>query len=865
MPSTPFFISDTSPLISYSPDGSWTGAYRAKGDGWDETFHTTSSSEAIISVNITASALNFHITSPSVDSDTCEIQYRLNGSDWSDGCTSSNTKYVTKGLPRGIHEIEMKGREGGKGLEFLGISGELPILNPGTAINQTIDNLSSLLTYTPSDQWTKMNTASDGLVEPYANYTFKTMYDNEGLNEFYGNSMAGTTVQDAKVDLRFQAEAVYVYGLSGPSGGSAEILLDGEIQNNINTLNPWEIHGSLLYAGGGFDPNITHTLSFVNTQQGGQLIIDYALLTISQKGKTSNLPFIAGISGGVSALLIIIGFIWWSITYKNRNKNKKRSNTKRQKAQYVFANGIGKDGFISKSSSINVLSPISGFSESISGSGRSLNPSDGEYIWGTGRPAGLDLNSNRTPNISQSQSQSQSQSNTRTQTQTQTQTHTRNAGLDHDSPPPFRSPPPDYPDYIPYYPPNTSSSAASPSASNVGSGKSAYYNKSPHRPEISADSSGWIHNASKTLSPSPSMKSRASPLIERMNPLSSARSNKPEYDDIALDNYSSYSRSEQRSIPITPPPIPSEYGDYTPTTSTTPYSKYTTSPSTASTDQSVAVQSIAKRGSKPPNVARLWPSRDAVPSAYQNSLATTIKTEPSLHRMNTTGGQSSIAPYPPGSSINLPSMQESIISPSAPESPMAGARAEGGLGRGASIKSSKSIGTMRSWFSGLIFAPPGSNSGLISSLPSVPSTPILPQAAARPDSGIFPLALNGSVGSIPLRSSPAGTPTQMVPGTATRSIFSSPLTARTMGSGYGYGYGYGGNQTPRSGNNSPFANLGNVNGMNTRPLPSRSTTDSSGYTYGSNEGNNMFIELNPNSPIGESRPGSEWTNGGKLY
>ncbi|WWC86893.1 uncharacterized protein L201_001772 [Kwoniella dendrophila CBS 6074] len=870
MPSTPFFVSDTSPLFKYTPENAWQAAYRADGNGWDETFHATFDGDATVGIKITASAFSFQTASTSAilegdekeeDSDLCETQYRINGSDWLDACSE---EYLKSDLPLGLHQIELKGKNG-QGVEFMGLQGEIPIHNIGSAINQTIDSGSSSFNYTSSSQWTKLSSTSNmqGSTEPYANFTLKSMYEGEGLNGFFSNSLAGTTVQGAKVDLTFQGEAIYLYGLSGPNCGLAQVSLDGEIQQDINMKNTWEIHGSLLYVGSGFNPNDTHTLSIVNNQQGEQLMIDFALLTVPQLEKKSMIPLIASISGGVGGLLVFIGLIWFC--FSRRKKRKIKKSRGQLQTKYAFADGIGgggKDGLMSSgkstyssvSSSINewrrppssLLSPITtnsspGQNASINGTSCALG-SNGEYIWGTGRPAGLDLSSARTPN---------STANTNTPATSRTGEPVIQ--------PPFRSPPPDYPDYIPYQAPQNVYSPSAPISSKstyrptvprsatapnpiTPTADSTSPNMVVSAASISHSTNEWIKTVSKARAVSPSSlhsaKSSTS-VIERMTKplnLTSTKMGKPEYDNIPLDNYT-YSNPNQR--PMTPPPIPSEYGDYTPTTAQTPYGRYIGSPTAI------------------------------MPEATE--------------RLKMNQNQS---------------ISDSNIELQAQDYPLGG----GGLQRGPSIRS---MSTMKSWLSNLIFAPPGTstmnnnnnnrvvNSNTLFSVPESPNINIPEAAAARPDSGIFPLSLNGSISHIPLpiRSSPtsmSSTPIQMVPGTATRSFFGSRNGSiiNSPGTSRSYGFGFTGTAiTPKSSTStSSYSNFIVTSGNGARPLPSRSNTESSfgnsyiyensNYVRGSNgivrerevQGNEMFIALNPNSPIvGDSRPGSEWTYGGRAY
>ncbi|WWC67963.1 uncharacterized protein I206_101882 [Kwoniella pini CBS 10737] len=873
MPSIPFYIPDTSPLFIYTPSNSWLGAYRPEGDGWDQTFHTTASGDAIVGINVTASSIRFQLSSSSTtsslsskrdESTSCSIEYRINGSDWSDACLPTNNKYLRTDLPFGIHLIELKGKND-NGMEFMGIQGELPIYNTGSAINQTIDDSSSSFGYTNPDQWTSLSSSSNN--ENYANFTLKTMYEQTGLNGFYGESLSGTTVQGASVDLTFQGEAIYVYGLSGLNCGTAQITLDGQVQHDIDMRNNWETHGSLLYMSGGFNPNDTHTLQILNNQQGEQLIIDYAMVTVPNEEKESHIPLIAGISGGISFFLFCVGICWLLIIRRNKSQNIR---SRQQKAQYAFMQGTGKDGLNSAKSSGRSNSSL--FSPLTPNSGQSsFVATQGEYVWGTGRPAGLDLTI-----TSNSKSPNPNTPGNGINTATWNVT-----GLP-------RSPPPDYPDYIPYKP-------TTPDTPNGLSSKSAYRPVIPRssttpnpmpissssptpllRSATSASNNGWTHTAS------PSLKSR-SPLLERMNSLTllSAKGHKPEYDDIALDNY-------QKPTPITPPPIPAEYGDYTPTTgSNQAHSPFTKSPSTMMTTSpasSIGVQRIATRSSIMSNMARYFPAREAIHSIHRANSDDAISALNNGTAALNSQYSAEVADHgriiPNGMYYNLPTTTTSQTdnTPKTPKTGISSPRSEVGLTRGLSVKT---IDTVKSWLPDFIFAT-SSTSRLNQNLSSLPSVPSTPNQAARPDSGIFPLALNNnSIRSLPLtnRGTGTGTPnsTQMMPSTATRSFFgnaftgsggliNSPSTAKTLGS---IGENY---TTPKTGNSSYNSSPIVMSGIRGNPAPSRSLTESSGYSYGFSgsgasagreiNGNQMFIELNPNSPIGDSRPGSEFTHVG---
>lgn len=148
------------------------------------------------------------------------------------------------------------------------------------------------------------------------------------------------------------------------------------------------------------------------------------------------------------------------------------------------------------------------------------------------------------------------------------------------------------------------------------------------------------------------------------------------------------------------------------------------------------------------SVARLWPSRDAVPSLYRSN---TLKSEVGggvgvqevpLKRANSTTGTGTVVQTVPvsasatatGSSFIRPSPTSLVLASSSAHTspspqPSGYTPSSRNLRRGVSIKSAKTF------FSNWV---------------SRPDTPARPQTAARPDSGIFPLTLTLGTVNVPL-------------------------------------------------------------------------------------------------------------------
>ncbi|OXG76477.1 hypothetical protein C349_05650 [Cryptococcus neoformans var. grubii Br795] len=875
----PFFIPDTSPIFTYTStssslsntysnststssgsskgtditdptgaevegEGGWIAAYSPIGNGYDQTFHY---GQGVISGNFSASALKFYTSSKSSNSSaaslSCPVEYRLNASStWSSACTSSSSsapangsgngdEYVIDNLQAGTHQVDL--RSVGGNVEFMGIGGLLEVDSSGKMSNLTIDNTSPSFIYSPSSWWSQLSSPISSASSSSGNSSFTSLF-NSTIDNFYNKTMSITTEGDAKVELNFGGEAIYVYGFSSVNGGKGKVWLDGILQGQLNMIMPWDSYSSLLYFGSGFSGS-NHTLTITNTSPGGQLVIDYVLLTVKASSSTSHLVLIIGIIGGTSAFLLILIAIAYILYVRHRLPVRQRN----VQPRYACSKGYDNKYYMSQGSESEVdlwrkmVNRTSTQGDSLTASSAAPTPMSFARdkrvslttCSGSGSGSGIGIG----------------------------------MGMG-------RSPPPEYPDYVPYRGPiepppiNIANSSISGSGQSevlaytgmafplssaggrIGSTSSSSSKSStPRLPLVTGanpSATGWLlargQQQAWNISPISSregvegligdgsqgtnMGRGSGASVESWSAGESRRDRDRErdegFDEIALGDH---------QPPVSPPPFsgvtssPSGSGKSTGTgtgTRTVPQSPA----SSISTPSSLGLSGIQARAVPASrSVARLWPTRDAVPSSYRVNSSFLEGMSALSSPQQTAFNTSSLILNPSTSVDALPHAPNSTSSPT--------------LRRGVSIKSIK---TMRSFFSGLIFLAPSSNIGVVglggNGTPPIPSTPALPMTAARPDSGIFPVFGGLSRGSSKVDRSRVGkgysSTSWIVPPTSRSGATSKqhptpalPLTTSTNGS--------------------------------------RRQREEAEEEEERDDGSpNFFIELNPNSPIMASRPGS---------
>jgi len=402
---------------------------------------------------------------------------------------------------------------------------------------------------------------------------------------------------------------------------------------------------------------------------------------------------------------------------------------------------------------------------------------------------------------------------------------------------PGRSPPPDYPDYLPYRGPIEPRPTTPPLIAG-----------------INASTQGWLAaTAATSLSPSPLDRSQArgTRSIHRPDPIPLRERYTAELDEVPWDSY--YAQQDV----ISP----------------------------ASTLSSLGLTGMTSRAmGATRSVARLWPTSIVVdshppPFTPQSAPTTTIPSRPTRPlRVSSYDTNPSVPSYTstanPSVSHNQsvdPTSGSTVNSTGTFRAEQVGSKMTSpvmSLRRGVSIKSVK---TMRSFFSGLLFA-----NSPIPNTPAIPSTYMSDRfEVARPESEIFPSGSVSRAGSIVRAEQP-----DRLDGTdrVDRLIHCGYPGYASMGLGLGLGLSVSSaNYTgtaESSGGSTPRGHQDQKDASHSRDSRRREDTArleraSSATSHGlppirlDRGGDNFFIELNPNSPVtmvNGSRPGSEMTS-----
>lgn len=67
-----------------------------------------------------------------------------------------------------------------------------------------------------------------------SNNTLVRQYSGSGMTGFFNSTTSITTDQGASISLSFKGTGLYIYGMSGLDGGSAEVTYDGDLTHTLN-------------------------------------------------------------------------------------------------------------------------------------------------------------------------------------------------------------------------------------------------------------------------------------------------------------------------------------------------------------------------------------------------------------------------------------------------------------------------------------------------------------------------------------------------------------------------------------------------------------------------------------------------------
>ncbi|KAK4683860.1 hypothetical protein P7C73_g6355, partial [Tremellales sp. Uapishka_1] len=271
-PSTSFFLADSSPSISYA--SGWTAGYAAQADGYDQTLHLTTQSNATVSFNITASSLSLLV--PSFPDCTAVIS--VNSSMPISACATNtsasgiaDTPFSLYDLPLGVHEVVWTAGslDAGQQVVFWGVDATRPAESGMT--NVTIDN-----TYSRSSP--QVDLTYSGLWQSLTS----ALSEQESLSGCLNETLAVSTTIGSSVTFTGAGSAVYLYGDVGPDYGKASLALNGQtIVPSMNLTSPWAMSYELLFFQTGLDATQPNNFTMTNLD-GGKMSLDFIVLTTDE-------------------------------------------------------------------------------------------------------------------------------------------------------------------------------------------------------------------------------------------------------------------------------------------------------------------------------------------------------------------------------------------------------------------------------------------------------------------------------------------------------------------------------------------------------------------------------------------------------
>jgi len=313
-------VEDSSPLISYSPAGSWNDT--PSGDPLASSYsggsyHTTSTNGATATITFTGTAFSVYGgRRPNYGTYSVTVDGRpiTSSTAQSNDASARQLLATAVGLPYGPHTAVLTSTSGVIDIDSIDFVGQVG--KPGeTEVRQIFDDMDSAIVYSPASAW-NTNTGS-----PFMNGTLHF-----------------TNATSASATLSFFGEAVAVFGTVSPDHANFSVTIDGKSQvlpggsGGLTTSLHQQV---LLYYGSDLGSG-EHTLTFSgDSQTSAAPFIDLDAITVfSTVGSPTSTPaafststatgsssragsgslstpiLVGSIFGGVIGLLAIMGIVF---------------------------------------------------------------------------------------------------------------------------------------------------------------------------------------------------------------------------------------------------------------------------------------------------------------------------------------------------------------------------------------------------------------------------------------------------------------------------------------------------------------------------------------------------------------------------
>ncbi|KAF8197847.1 hypothetical protein BJ912DRAFT_1076102 [Pholiota molesta] len=260
-------VEDSSPLITYSPAGSWIDT--PTNDPLASTYsgasyHTTDAQGAIATIAFNGTGLSiFGGRRPNYGtySITVDGQVITSGSSQANVASGNQLLGSASGLVYGSHTVVLT-NTGGVPIDIDWIEFETQVegSETGNMSMETIDNTNSSIVYSPSAAWGS-NTNAD----------------------FFNGTLSFTQTPGASASLTFTGGAIAVYGTVSPDHANIVVTVDGQVQTMLGGANGFsdQVHPkTLLYYQTDLSTDTPHEFTLTGDSQSAGHFIDLDMITV---------------------------------------------------------------------------------------------------------------------------------------------------------------------------------------------------------------------------------------------------------------------------------------------------------------------------------------------------------------------------------------------------------------------------------------------------------------------------------------------------------------------------------------------------------------------------------------------------------